>query len=79
MQVNLLVFDAPPQSFHEYIVPPATSAVHTDLDAVIFQQPSEFQASELASLVGVENVRLAITVDRLLYRLDTEVGGQRVG
>ncbi|MEY3121517.1 MAG: hypothetical protein RI993_342 [Pseudomonadota bacterium] len=42
------------------IAAPATFAVHADLDTVILQQSSEFQAGELAPLVSIEDVRLAI-------------------
>ena len=78
VQIDLLVFDALPQSLHEHVVPPAAFSVHADLDAVVLQQAGEVQAGELAALVGVEDFRSAVTVDRLLDRLDTEVGGQRV-
>ena len=37
MQIHLLVFDALPESFHKYVIPPAAFSVHADLDAVVFQ------------------------------------------
>ena len=33
LQVNLLILDRPPQSFHEYVVAVAPFPVHTDLDS----------------------------------------------
>jgi len=46
---------------------------------VVFQPPSELQDGELAVLVSVEEVRSAISGQRLLYRFEAEVGGQRSG
>jgi len=46
-QVNLLVFDAPPEPFDEHIVPPRPFAIHADRDLVTSQQPREGQAREL--------------------------------
>jgi hypothetical protein len=34
-QVNLLVFECPPKSFDEDIVPPRSLAIHADLDVVL--------------------------------------------
>ena len=79
VQIKLFVFDAAPQSFHEHVVTPAALAVHADLDAVVFQHAGEVQAGELTALVGVEDFRLAVTVDCLLYRFLAEVRGQGVG
>ena len=78
-QIHLLVLHAPPQPFHEHVVPPAAGAVHTDLDAMVFQEPRELLAGELAALVRVEDVRSAVAGQGLLDRLDAEVGRQRVG
>ena len=35
MQIYLLVFDALPEPFHEYVIPPAAFAVHAELDPVV--------------------------------------------
>lgn len=78
MQIDLLVLDAAPEPFHEYVVPPASFAVHADPDVVVLQQTGEFLTGELAALVGVEDLRRAVAVDRFLYRFDTEFRGQRV-
>jgi hypothetical protein len=32
-------------------------AIHTDLDAIVFQQPGKFEAGELAAFVYVEDIR----------------------
>jgi hypothetical protein len=69
VQIDFLIFDALPQTLHEHVIPPATFAVHADLDAVAFQQSREIEAGELAALVGVEDFRPAVAVERLLNRL----------
>lgn len=58
-QIDLLVFHAPPQSFDEDVLHLASAAVHADFDAKIVQSPSPFGGSELAALIGVENLRNA--------------------
>ena len=71
MQIYLFVFDALPKSFDKHIVTPATLAVHTDLDTVILQQPGE-----LATLVSIEDIRLAMLVYGFLHSFNAEVGSQ---
>ncbi len=41
VQIDLLVFNAFPESFHEHIVAPTAFPVHADLDAVVFQESGE--------------------------------------
>ena len=78
MQIYLFVFDALPKPFDKHIVTPATLAVHTDLDTVILQQPGEFQADELATLVSIEDIRLAMLVYGFLHSFNAKVGSQGV-
>src|SRR6476619_2142504 len=66
-QIHLLVFDASPQTLDEDIVAPGAFAVHADGDTGLDQS-----ASELTSLVGVEDVRLAVASESILQRLDAE-------
>ena len=56
MQVDVLVLDAFPESFDEYVVDPAPLAVHTDLDALGSEHSGELLAGELAPLIGVEDL-----------------------
>jgi hypothetical protein len=35
LQIDLLVFDALPQSLNEHVIPPTAFLVHADLDAVV--------------------------------------------
>ncbi len=79
VEIHLLVFDALPEAFYEYVVAPAAFPIHADLDAVVFQQPGEFEAGELATLIGVDDLRGTRGGQRLLDRFETEVGGQRIG
>ena len=77
VEINLFVLHAAPESFHEHVIPPASFAIHADLDVVVFQRAGEIQAGELTALVGVEDFRRTKALDRLLYCFLAEVGGQR--
>ena len=79
VQIDLLVFDALPESFHEHVVPPTPFPVHADLDAVVGQESRELLAGELAALIGIEDLGLARLCERLLDRVQTEIGRERVG
>jgi hypothetical protein len=61
MQVKVIVFDGPPQPFNEDVVLASAEAVHTDGDPVVLEDLSKTVASELCSLVGVEDLRFSIT------------------
>ena len=58
-QIYLLVFDAPPQTLYKDIVQISTLAIHSDLDPPLQQQATEGFTCELATLVGVEDLRLS--------------------
>ena len=76
-QVNLLVFDGPPEPLHENIVPPRPFAIHADRDLVTSQQPREGQARELRPLIRVEDLGLAVFGQRLLDSLDAKACVER--
>ncbi len=78
VQIDLLVFDAFPESFHKHVVTPTACAVQADLNAVRFENPRELQARERAPLVSVEDRRCAIVGHGLLARLGTAIGRQGV-
>src|SRR5664280_3895171 len=69
---NLLVFNAAPQPLDEHVVPPGALAVHADGDPVFDQNASECRAGELAALIRVEDIRLAVTSQSVFKRLDAE-------
>ena len=74
-----LIFNALPQSLDEHVVSPTPFAVHADLDAVVGEQPGELLTGELAPLVSIEDGRKAMPGNRLLHRVQTEIGRERVG
>src|SRR6202163_2976798 len=71
-QIDLLVFDASPQPLDEHIIPPGPFAVHADGDAVAGEHGGEGRTGELRALVGVEDLRPAVTRQGVLQGLDAE-------
>ena len=62
-----------------HVVHPAAFAVHRDANARLREHVGEVDAGELAALVAIENLWRAITLERLVQRLDAEAGLERVG
>src|SRR5205823_1214405 len=60
-QIHLLVFDASPQTLNEYVVTPSALAIHADRNAFLGKCAGERSTSELATLIRVEDFRLAVT------------------
>src|SRR3954454_18182602 len=58
-KVDLFVFDRTPNPLDEDVVAPGAFAVHADRNGVVPQQTGELDAGELASLVGIENLRFS--------------------
>src|SRR5271169_2543722 len=71
-QIDLLVLDAAPQALDEHVVAPGALAVHADRNAVAGERAGERRTGELRALVGVEDVRLAVTGQSILQRFDAE-------
>ena len=69
-QVDLLVFDGPPQALDEDIVAPGALAIHADLDLAGSQHLDELGRGELAALIRVEYLGLAVSHQRLFYSFD---------
>ena len=59
-QVHLLILHRPPQPLHEDVVPVPPLPVRADPHAPTLEDLGELQADELAPLVGVEHLRLAL-------------------
>ena len=59
-QIDLLVFDRSPQPLDEDVVALGALAVHADGDAGGHQYAREIKAGELAALVRIEDLRLAV-------------------
>ena len=51
-QIDLLVFDCPPEPLDEHIVAPASLAIHADLNSAALKHADEGRTGELAALVG---------------------------
>lgn len=66
-QVDLLVFDGPPEALDEDIVAPGPLAIHADLDFAGGQHFYEVGRCELAALIGVEDLGRAVSRQRLLW------------
>src|SRR6201997_2594935 len=60
-QIHLLVFDASPQTLNEHVVSPSPLAIHIDRYSPVGKDTGERRAGELAALICVEDVRLAVT------------------
>ena len=54
------IYPQAPQSLDKDVVHASALAVHADRDPVPFQGAGEVVAGELAALVGIEDLRLAI-------------------
>jgi hypothetical protein len=78
VEIDLLVFEAAPQSLDEDVVHEAALAIHADRDPVTLQDAGEIVAGELAALIGVEDLGPAVPEKRVLESLDTEIRTERV-
>ena len=58
VKVNLLIFDATPETFDKNIVEGAPAAVHADFYVLVFQHADERRAGKLNALISIHNVRL---------------------
>ena len=76
-QVNFLVFECPPKPLDEHIVPPRSLAIHADQNVVLHEQAGEGDARKLTALIRVEDLRLAISMDRFLNGLNAKIGLER--
>lgn len=79
MQIYLFVLNAPPEPFHEYVIPPAIFAIHADGEMVLLQKSRKLLASELTALVGVEDFWRTIACNHVLHGFYAEIGRQRIG
>ena len=73
-EVDLVVFDRPPESFDEDVVEAPALAVHRELHAAGEERLGKFFGGELTALIGVENFRSAVLRERALHGPDTEAG-----
>ena len=62
VQIDRLVLERPPEALDKDVVHVAAPAIHGDRDARVLEQIGELEAGELAALVGVEYLRLAVLI-----------------
>ncbi len=74
VQIDGLVFQRAPQAFDKDVVQAAAPPVHGDRNLRVLEHAGEVEAGELAALVGVEDLGLAVSGHRLVQRLDAEPG-----
>ena len=79
IEVDFLVFEAPPQSLDEDVVHAAPLAIHADRYLVALQGAGEVVAGELAALVGIEDLGAAVASESFLECIDTKISAERVG
>ena len=61
MKIEIFIFHRSPQAFNEYIVNGSAFSVHADSNIVLKQDARKLWAGELASLVTIEDFRLAVS------------------
>ena len=79
MEINVLVFESPPESLYEYIVLTAASTIHADGHVVILKNLGERFTGKLSPLVSIEDFRCTITAQRFFKGFYTKGSSQRVG
>jgi len=79
MQVQVMVFEGPPEPLDKDVVPALAPSVHADGDVVILEHLSETVTDKLTALVGVEDFRPAMAAEGLLKGLNTEIRVQGIG
>ena len=60
LQIDFLIFQAPPQALHKNIVHPAPFAIHTDAGLVLLQNIGKAVTGKLTTLIAVEYFGLAM-------------------
>ena len=78
-QVNLLVFDRAPEAFDENVAQAPAFAVHGDFHSVRLEHAGELRAGELAALIGVEDLRKAVSCERTFAQSHADRRIQRIG
>jgi hypothetical protein len=56
VNVHLLPFDRPPESFDEGVIQSSTAPIHADAHPFLQEPAGKLHAGELGSLVGIENL-----------------------
>ena len=78
VEMDALIFQGSPQALNEDVVQIAALAIHRDADTGPAQAICPGKRRELGPLIAVHDVRRSEPIDRLVLRLDAEVGLQRI-
>ena len=73
MQVEVVMFDRPPEPLDEDVVLTSAAAVHANRDVVVFEKLGKGRAGKLGALIGVEDLRPPVAPEGFLERLYTEI------
>ncbi len=72
MEIELFIFDRPPEPLDEDIVPPCAFAVHRDGALRLLQHGGEIDGGKLRSLVRIDDIGFAVSSKRLFDGFDAE-------
>ena len=72
VQINILMLDAAPKSFHKDVVIRAAPPVHTDRDLLSLEHPGKGLAGELDPLVAVEHFWFTLNTQCVFKAIHTE-------
>src|ERR1017187_3746623 len=79
VQIDFLVFRGLQEPYTKDVIPPATPAIHADLNAVLCEHADQGRTGDLTALVGIHDPRRAVFKNRFLQRLNTRVSRQGIG
>jgi hypothetical protein len=58
MEIDLLIFDGPPETLDKDIIVYPATTVHADTDILLLQPTGKLSACKLAALIGIEDLGL---------------------
>lgn len=70
-QIPVFVLDSPPEAFDSNIVQDPAAAIHTDLDACLFEPLRKRGTGKRTALATIEDLRVPLG-ERVLQRVQTE-------
>lgn len=73
VQEDALIFKGSPEPLDEDVVEKTPLAVHGDSNPGLLQTVRPSPRCELATLIGIEDIRTAVTVQSLFQRIDAEL------
>ena len=74
LEIDFLLFDTLPESFTNTLSRQQPLPSIADCNAMMLQQFGELGAGELATLIGIEELRSAMTMQRLPDSIETRIG-----